>query len=300
MKKIRLIDRRTRQESIEKVYGKFFLDILYGTSWWARLASLILLPIVVHWRFSSTFYGWLQKRPWSRRKIAPFIRKFQVDASEFLDPISSFRSFNDFFIRKLKTRPLAAGPDVAILPADGRYLVFENLCQTPGIWVKGHTFSLHELLQNPALADPYAEGSLVIARLAPPDYHRFHFPVSCTPETPIEVPGPLYSVNPLALITDIGILARNKRTITVCHTQNFGTLLYIEIGATYVGSIHQTFTPHQPYAKGDEKGYFSFGGSCLLLLFEPGRIQFDPDLLDTSSRQIETIGRFGQSLGRAL
>ncbi len=120
------------------------------------------------------------------------------------------------------------------------------------------------------------------------------------PEEPQEIPGPLYSVNPIALKTDINILSRNKRMITPLHTKNFGAVLYIEVGATNVGSIHQTFIHGEPYAKGDEKGYFSFGGSCIILLFEPYHIQLDQDLIDASCRKSEILGRFGQSLGRAL
>jgi phosphatidylserine decarboxylase len=300
MKQIRIMDRATRQESVETIYGAVFIHALYGTSLFSRIFSLLFLPLMARCAIFSNFYGWLQKRRSSRSKIKRFIHKFRVDTSEFLKPLELFSSFNDFFIRRLKPRPLASGNDVAILPADGRYLVFENIDTLPGIWVKGHKFSLEELLQDQQLAAAYRHAALVIARLAPPDYHRFHFPTNCKAGAPIPIPGPLYSVNPIALHTDIHILARNKRVITPCQTKNFGTILYIEIGATYVGTIHQTFIPEEHYAKGDEKGYFSFGGSCILLLFEPGRIQFDHDLLDTSQRQIEMLGRYGQSLGRAL
>ena len=80
----------------------------------------------------------------------------------------------------------------------------------------------------------------------------------------------------------------------------FGSLLFIEIGATAVGSVRQTFSPDAPVRKGDEKGYFEFGGSCVILLFEKNRIQFDNDLICNSSRLIETRANFGQSLGRAI
>lgn len=107
-------------------------------------------------------------------------------------------------------------------------------------------------------------------------------------------------MNPIALKKDIGILTKNKREMTTLITKSFGQILYIEVGATNVGSIHQTFIPNEPYAKGDEKGYFSFGGSCLVLLFEPGRIQFDQDLLEASHKNMEVRCLFGQSLGRSL
>ena len=302
MNTIRYIDRQSRQEKTEKIYGYFFLKILYSTSLMSRLICPFLLPIFAHLKSVSKWYGWIQKSSISRLKIKPFIKVFKIDTSEFLDPLDSFQSFNDFFIRKLRpaSRPLAQGHDIAILPADGRYFAYENISKIPGFWIKGQKFSLEELLQDKQLAAQYAQGSIVIGRLAPVDYHRFHFPTNCLPNTSQEIPGPLYSVNPIALKTNIHILARNKRVITSLHTKNFGKILYIEVGATNVGSIHQTFMAQEPYAKGDEKGYFSFGGSCVILLFEPYKIQFDQDLLDASCRTLETRGLFGQSLGRAL
>jgi phosphatidylserine decarboxylase len=298
----RYIDRITRQERTEKVYGKFFIDLLYGTSWVSKVLSFLVLPFFSHINFLSRLYGDIQKSRLSKKKIKPFIEKFHVDASEFLEPADSFQSFNDFFIRKLKpeARPITPGTDIAILPADGRYLVYPNIQKSDGFFVKGQKFSLETLLKNSDLAHKYAQGSMVIVRLAPVDYHRFHFPVNCIPEEPQPINGPLFSVNPKALQKHAHILAENKRVITHLKTENFGPVLFIEVGATYVGTIHQTFTPYQPRAKGDEKGYFSFGGSSLILLFEPFRIQFDQDLIDASHRRIEVLGQMGQSLGHAL
>ncbi len=135
----RYIDRKTRQEVTEKVYGKFYIDLLYGTSWFSHLLSFLILPFFAHINFLSRLYGALQKSPLSKKKIKPFIEKFHVDASEFLDPIDSYSSFNDFFIRKLKptARPITPGDHIAILPADGRYLVYENIEKTDGFFVKG-------------------------------------------------------------------------------------------------------------------------------------------------------------------
>jgi phosphatidylserine decarboxylase len=298
----RYIDRKTHQEMTEKVYGKFYIDLLYGNSWLSRILSFLVLPFFAHINFLSRLYGAIQKSSVSKEKILPSIEKFHVDTSEFLDPVDSYHSFNDFFIRKLKPqcRPITPGVDIAILPADGRYLVYENIEKTDGFFVKGKKFSLEDLLRSRELAQKYAQGSMVIARLAPVDYHRFHFPVNCLPEEPQPICGPLFSVNPAALKKHVEILAENKRVLTPLKTKDFGTVLFIEVGATYVGSIHQTFDPHEPHVKGDEKGYFSFGGSSLVLLFEPSRIKFDQDLIDASNRRIEVLGQMGQSLGRAL
>ena len=302
MNEITFLDRKTRREEKEKVYGQFFIEMLYGDGFLPRFFSFLFLPLFARIPFLSKLYGSFQKSAMSRFKVKPFIRAYQIDASEFLDPVDSFASFNDFFIRRLKPecRPIENGDDVAVLPADARYLVFQNIEKADGFWVKGKKFSLKELLQDEDLAARYASGAMLMARLCPVDYHRFHFPCQCTPGEAKLINGPLYSVNPMALKRNIEILSENRRMITALESQTFGTVQYIEVGATYVGSIHQTFAAGKSYAKGDEKGYFSFGGSCLILLFEPGRIVFDQDLIDASMKKMEVRGQLGQSLGRAL
>lgn len=302
MRDIYYIDRVTQKEEKEEVYGKFFLEILYGKRWYERLISFILLPLSAQISLASRIYGYFQKISCSKKKVLPFIKKYSIDSSEFLDSPESYTSFNDFFIRRLKpsARPIEPGNDVAILPADARYLFYQDIAETGGFFVKGKKFSLEKFLQDRQLAEKYLHGSMAIARLCPVDYHRFHFISNCMPSVPQLINGPLYSVNPLALRRNIEILSENKRMMTHLHTKNFGDVLYIEVGATNVGTIHQTFDPNKQYAKGDEKGYFSFGGSCLVILFEPHKIQFDQDLLDASQRYIETKGLLGQSMGRAF
>ncbi len=302
MSEIFFIDRVTKKIKQEKVYRDSFLRLLYGKSILSRLLSPVLRPFFGKVAWISRLYGHLQKMSWSRCKIIPFIRKFDVDPNEFLEPVESFHSFNDFFIRRLKpeSRPIALGNDIAILPADGRYLVFENIAKCDGFLIKGVKFSLEDFLLDREPAQLYKEGSMMISRLCPSDYHRFHFPFNCLPQDPKSIDGALYSVNPMALKEDIRIFTRNKRMMTPLLSKIFGRVLFIEVGATCVGTIHQSFISGEPYAKGDEKGYFSFGGSCLVLLFEPGRIQFDQDLVEASQKKIEMRGLMGQTLGRSL
>jgi len=291
------INRQTKEREKEKIPCKTCLELLYlgnPFSWFFR-TLLCKTP------WFSRFFGSLQDQPSSKKKIIPFIEKYNVDATEFLDPPESYPTFNAFFSRKLKpsARPITNGNDVAALPADGRYLAFANIHHEEGIWVKGKKFSLEKLLGEPKLAHKYAHGSLVIIRLAPVDYHRFHFPFNCIPSEPTCINGPLYSVNPIALKHNIEILSENKRVITHLKTEEFGTVLYVEVGATNVGSIVQTYEPGKHCAKGEEKGYFSFGGSCIILLFEPARIQLDHDLLENTQQGLETLGHLGQKLGKA-
>ncbi len=300
MSKIEYIDRQTGQREEEKIYGRWALSLLYGETFFARLFSFFFLPLLVRVPWFSRMYGRLQKRASSRKKIAPFIAAFQIDETEFAE--TCFGSFNDFFIRKLKkeTRPIDSDPQRLVFPADGRYLAFANLHKTDGFYVKGQRFCLESLLQDACLAQRLDQGSMLIARLCPTDYHRFHFPCEGVPDQARPVDGLLFSVNPLALRRRLSILWENKRMITEMRTKDCGTVVYIEVGATCVGSIHQTYTPHAAVAKGDEKGFFSFGGSCVILLFEKNRIRFDADLLRYSQQGLESKALFGSSFGTKI
>ncbi len=300
MTEIIVLDRLNGKKIKEEVYGEGFLKTFYGEGKKSRFLYRFCLPLLVCNPLFSKIYGLIQKSPFSRPKIKPFIRKFGVKTEEFLLGVDDFKSFNDFFIRRLKpeARKITDGENVVVLPADGRYLVYPNVEEADGFVVKGKKFTLEQLLGNKELAEVYKKGSMVIARLCPTDYHRFHFPCRCIPSVSTRVEGPLYSVNPIALRKKIEILAENKREITFLDTDRFGRVVFIEVGATCVGTVKQTFTPGKECEKGEEKGYFSFGGSSLVLLFEPGRIVFDQDLVDASAQKLEVLGLMGQTLGR--
>lgn len=293
---IQYLNRKTKQLETEKVYGEKAIAYLYGNK--GKVAKFLLF-LVAFCPFFSTVYGWLQKSFWSKKKIIPFIQEFKINQDEFLEDTKSFKSFNDFFIRKLKpsARPIDIRDGVAIIPADGRYLFYSHIEKADGFVIKGKKFTLQALLKDEALAHKYKDGSMVIARLCPLDYHRFHFPIHCKPSKTRLINGPLYSVNPLAIKENINIFSENKRTITLLESEN-QTVAFIEVGATAVGSIHQTFKEGKTYPIGAEKGFFSFGGSTLILLFEKGKITFDNDLLEASKEHIEIYCMMGQSMGR--
>jgi len=244
--------------------------------------------------------GIIQKSRFSKKEIRPFIARYHIDSSEFAAPVESFNSFNDFFIRALKpgARPLAASP--AVMPADGRLRFYETIGHGDLFAVKGKSFCLETLVCDKVLSDHFMNGSMVLARLCPSDVHRFYFPCECTPSPSRLINGPLYSVNPIAIKDNPWIYGTNRRVITLLDTPQFGKVAYLEIGATSVGSIKQTFTPGKPYSKGAEKGYFEFGGSAVILLFEKGTIRFDEDLVATSNQGMEVRCLIGQSLGRKV
>lgn len=291
---IEYYDRYEQTLKTEQVYGESFLRWVYETT----LGKVSLHALVKRGVFSK-WYGWRMDRPQSRERVAPFVAQYGLDPAEYVEPEGGFVSFNDFFYRKLtsEARPIAAGDDVVVFPADGRHFGYQDVSQMNGFYVKGQRFDLERLLGSAELAERYAKGSLIFSRLCPVDYHRFHFPVSGTPGEARLLPGPLFSVNPIALRQQIAYLWRNKRTLTEIETANCGRVLFLDVGATCVGSMVQTYTPGSAMRKGDEKGYFRFGGSTTILVFEPGKVELNADLLEWTEKGAELYAHMGDSLG---
>jgi phosphatidylserine decarboxylase len=293
---IRYFDRYERTIKTEKVYGERWLRFAYGSP-----AGRLVVWLFASRRLFSWYYGRRMNDPKSEMLIYKFIADYEIDAMEFAKSAFSYKTFNEFFHRALKpeARPVDPLPAAAVLPADGRHLAFANVDAAEGFYVKGAKFTLAQLLGEPALAQRFLGGSMLISRLCPCDYHRFHFPVSGVPSEARLIKGRLYSVSPIALRTQILYLVRNKRFVTLITSPEFGTVAMVEVGATNVGSIIQGFIPEQPAKKGDEKGMFAFGGSCVITLFERGRIRFAEDILRHSADCIETYARMGDRLGVA-
>jgi phosphatidylserine decarboxylase len=288
-------NRQTQFIETEEIYGERFLRWAYE-----RPLGRLALWLLVKRAFFSRWYGWRMNRPASRAKIGPFITTYHVREDEMADDWNSFPHFNAFFSRKLKAsaRPVSTAPDVAVLPADGRHLVIPDIAESDGIFVKGMRFDLMALLQDEGLTSRYARGAMLISRLCPVDYHRFHFPCEGVPGAAHLINGPLYSVSPVALRVRPTILWENRRFITRLKTPRRGEVLLIEVGATCVGSVRQTFQPGQQVERGVEKGFFLFGGSCVITIFEPGMVRFADDLLRNSRERRETYAWFGDVAGQ--
>jgi len=295
MQAIEFFNRYTQSIETESVYGENFLKWTYHNPF-----GKIALHSFVKRPFFSTWYGNRMNQPKSKQKILPFIEKYQLDAREFIKKPSEFSHFNDFFYRQLTPQSRPTASSAIVFPADGRHLGFQKASEISGVFVKGQSWNLTELLASQELAKKYKDGSLVLSRLCPVDYHRFHFPCEGTPSPTKEIQGPLFSVSPIALRKQLSYLWQNKRTITELKTPHLGSVLIIEIGATCVGSIKQSYRADQIVDKGQEKGYFQFGGSSTITIFEPNRIQLAQDLLEHSSKQRELYARVGDSMGETL
>lgn len=294
---VEFFDRYAGEKKVEKIYGDRWLRWTYDSP-----LGRLLLHLLIRRAFFSRWYGWRMDRESSRRLIPEFIQKYGVDTNELLDDPSSYRTFNEFFIRRLKpeARPIQADRRSVIFPADGRHLAIADIREAPGFVVKGQRFDVDSFLRDPELADRYRDGALLISRLCPVDYHRYHFPVDGVAGESREIDGWLYSVNPIALRRNIAYLLENKRRICRIESPLFGQVLQVEIGATCVGGIVQTYRAGVEVARGEEKGYFRFGGSSVALLFERGRIRFDDDLLANSAEYLETYGKMGDRCASAI
>ena len=292
---IQYFNRYSGETETESVYGEGFLRWAYGNPL-GRLTTRLAIQRL----WFSQWYGWRMDRSASRKKVAAFIRDYGVDVSEFAEAPETFRSFNEFFYRTLKptARPIAEGDRTVAFPADGRHLAIQDLGRADHFYIKGQRFDLAAFVGDAELAAEFEGGSMLISRLCPVDYHRFHFPVAGQASPAKVLPGSLRSVSPLALRRHLSILWENRRSITEVDSERFGKVLVLEIGATCVGGTYQTFTPG-PVVKGEEKGYFSFGGSCVTTVFKKGALRFDADLLEHGAAGREVYARMGDHCAEA-
>lgn len=231
--------------------------------------------------------------PASAKSIPSFIKFHKLNTEEILDPLDSFKTFNEFFYRKLKpsARQLASpDPRVLVSAADARTMVFPTIDEATRVWVKGSEFSLEHLFDSKEMAQHYSGGSMCIFRLAPQDYHRFHSPVDGVLGEMRPTGNHLFTVNPMAVRGDVNVYTENKRIVTEIQSEAFGKVALVIIGAMMVGSINITAVPGKRIARMDELGYFAFGGSTVIMITEKNKIKFDADLLDNSSKQVRRRG----------
>jgi phosphatidylserine decarboxylase precursor len=163
-----------------------------------------------------------------------------MDDFEPSDP-SAYRTFEDFFIRHHKpgTRPIHehSDPKSAVVVADSRVVVYDEIAESKKIWIKGEDFSITNLVMDRKLGPQFKDGPVASFRLSPQDYHRYHSPVTGKIKVYRSMPGDYYEVDPLALRSGVDILTRNARDYVVIETEEFGDVLFVAIGASQVGTV---------------------------------------------------------------
>ena len=276
MRRTLFYNRYTKTTEEEKVVGRGWLRFAYTT-----VIGKLGVALLIKRKIFSIILGKLASSSFSKKKIVPFIEKYGIKKDSFEKKIDEFTSFNDFFSRKLKptSRPISPKANTISAPSDGRYLAFENISNLSPFFIKGEQFTVDELIADENKAAKFASGSMLISRLCVTDY---------------------LSVHPIAMKGDISVFLQNKRMSTILHSKACGDILMIEVGSTGVGTIQQTFTPEKEVLKGDEKGYFEFGGSTVILIFENGRVRFSEDLLENTSNGLETYVLMGDEVASII
>lgn len=296
---IKYFNRMNNQIEVEKVYGDKFINFLYRSALGHQVGEFFTN------KYFSKLYGAFQDLPSSHHKVRPFIEKFNINIDDYqagtrpaLNVRDSYRNFNEFFIRRFKSgkRSFVTDPNQMAAFAEARYVGFEAMNDESLYPVKGHFLKAKDLIEKNEVAKQFEGGPLLIARLCPVDYHRYHYPDNGSVLDNFRVAGVYDSVNPLALKYKNQIFIKNERHVSILETENFGKLAYIEVGAICVGKIVQTHRWNTPFKRGDEKGYFLFGGSTVVLLGEKGKWKPSADILKNTKNGIETYLHLGSEV----
>lgn len=220
--------------------------------------------------------------------------------AEYIVPEGGYKTFNEFFYRKLKPnkRVIDPDPNSVISPVDGRILVIPEINTQAYFFVKTCKFDLEKFLQDKGLANEFACGTLFLFRLAPENYHRFHFPFDCVAGKPKIISGKLESVNSVVYKSGVQPLTENERHLIILNSEKFGKVLFVPVGAMLVGKVVETYDSEKFHKKGDEAGYFAFGGSSIVMIFKNGVVTPGDTFIQNSLQNQETEIKMGQVTAR--
>lgn len=226
--------------------------------------------------------------------IKPFKQKHNIDITKFEN--KKYKSFNDFFIRRLKNTNFKSEKIDFIATANSKVSCYE-ISEDLVINIKNSKYSVQELIKDDKIAKEYEEGICLVYRLSPAEYHRYIFCDDGTQKYIKSINGKLHTVNPI-IYDKYKVFLENYREVTQLYTNNFGKIIQIEVGALCVGKIVNYDI--KKINKYKEKGYFEFGGSTIIQLIKKDRIKIDNQIIENSRNKIETLVNIGEIIGRAI
>lgn len=272
----------------KKKEQSFGLRFMYGT-----LPGRLLLKVFSS-RTLSKIVGCYMDSRLSKPMIKRFVKKNNINLDDFYS--DSFKCFNDCFTRQIKEgkRPLDMSPDAFIAPCDALLSAY-RVDESTRLNIKGSIYSVADLFENPELGEKYKDGICLVFRLCVHHYHRYIYLDNCTKEANHFIKGKLHTVRPIALEA-VPVFKRNCREYTVMHTENFGDITQMEVGAMMVGKI---LNHHQDgeHKRGEEKGMFLYGGSTVVVFTQKDKVEIDPVYFEATERDEETEVVMGQKLG---
>jgi phosphatidylserine decarboxylase len=246
--------------------------------------------------FVSRAGGILLNSKLSASYIYTYAEKHNIDMFDYEDKI--YRSFNDFFTRRLKTgrRVIDGDGSALICPSDGKVSAY-RIADSDMFVIKNSVYNVASLLRDKKLAKKYAGGTAVIIRLTPDDYHHYVYPADGIKSHNRKIEGALNTVRP-TVNKYLPVYKENSREYCMIRTERFGDIIQMEVGAMMVGKISNDSPECIPVRKGEEKGHFEFGGSTIVLLLEAGRAKVCADLIDSTKHGYETKLRLGDVIAR--
>jgi len=305
-----VIDRSTREKHFENmsVYVRLGMHLLYYGS---RQENILQWQKTEHILKAQTKkMGKEYDTPESTAHIAPFIKSFHLEDSmlDMIEPDpTKYKTFNEFFGRAIRpeARPIAEPDDTNVFssPADCRLTAFQTIDLATKYWIKGYNFTIERLIVDPLTAKAFDQGSIVIARLAPQDYHRWHSPIDGIVENVYDIPGTYYTVNPQAINQEgsLNVFCQNRRSVMLVRQKNGSQVAIIAVGAMLVGSIKyvdKSDVPGTEIKRGQCLGAFYYGGSTVIVLYPKGEITIDEDIVKNSSdEKCETLVKTGWRIG---
>ncbi|KAG9010619.1 hypothetical protein FRB93_003887 [Tulasnella sp. JGI-2019a] len=318
------MEQRIDEDYKEKGYGSWVINRATGAYFWEYVPTLT--AVGMHIAFNSTrvapkllepmfklmtdLTGKQYERtdqPYVLDHITSFISEYGINTSELAQQnLTAYPTFNSFFARKLipGARPIdgANDSDVITSPADSRCVVFQSVQEAEEIWIKGKKFSVPALLGvNPSEATTMygAQPDIAVFRLAPQDYHRFHSPMNAILGPRTTLGKTYYTVNPIAIKEDLDVFVGNRRVVqTLENREKNINVAFVAVGALLVGSMQWSQPVNSTIDKGDDLGWFQFGGSTVILVAPEGTVSWDEDLVKNSRNATEMLVRMGSQVGR--
>ncbi|CAP18235.1 Phosphatidylserine decarboxylase proenzyme [Candidatus Phytoplasma mali] len=240
----------------------------------------------------SFIFGLYAKTPFSKLHIKKIIKQNKIDLNLFEK--QKFFSYNDFFIRKYKKINFEKNNKIFISPCESN-LSFYKIKKNDVYHIKNNIYSLNNLLKNKKLAEEYKNDYCLIFRLEPSDYHRYIFiDNGIFKHQAVKIKGKFHTVNPIAF-KKFNVFCENYREYNVLFTKNFGKIIQIEVGGLFVGKIFNH--PYKSFKKGQEKGFFAFGGSTIILLIKKNIVKFDDIFFKNTLNKCETKINIGEAIG---
>ena len=278
---MRIYDRKLQKYIEEKEYQEGILRFLYHT-----VLGRILLKVLVARPWLSKAVAIYYNSRLSKKKIIPFIEENNVDVSEWV--IEDFKTFNDFFIRR-KDVSVDSG---LISIADSKLSVYK-IDEGLKLKIKNSIYNLEDILGSSEMAEKYNNGTCLVFRLGVNDYHRYIYIDSGKLISQKFINGELHTVRSIS--EKYNVFSRNCRVVNEFQTESLGDVAQVEVGALLVGCV-QNYNK-SVFIKGEEKGYFEYGGSTVVVLLQEGVVTIDADIIEQSNKDIEVKVSVGEKIG---